>query len=125
MADSTKTRAAEILEWVLGALSALVVLLIGGYLVREGLSETEAPSLSVAMAAPSGGALPFVVRNDGGRTATSVAVSLTLSRDGAFVGERRLVIDYVPGMSEVEGAFMLSGLEGLDRALAVEGYVHP
>lgn len=125
MVARTKERAAEALEWILGAVSALAILLIGGYLVREGLSETEAPSLTVTAEAPSGGVLPFLLRNDGGRTATSVAVSLTFSRDGALVGERQLVVDYVPGHSEVAGAFILPGTDGLDRALAVEGYVDP
>jgi uncharacterized protein (TIGR02588 family) len=130
-AKRQKSRAEELLERALGAISGLAVLCIGGYLLWEGLSETSPPELAVEVAAvdtgrDGGGVLPFTVRNTGGRSATAVAVSLTLSRDGQFVAERRLVIDYVPSQSEVEGAFVLpEGAEGLQQAVAVEGYVAP
>lgn len=122
-----KSRAAEAIEWALGALSGLAVLAIGGYLLKVGLEEPPEPALTVQAApAPTAGMIPFTVKNDGGGTATAVAVSLTLTRDGALVGERRLVIDYVPGHSESEGAFILPpGAEGLDRQIAVEGYLAP
>lgn len=122
-----KSRAAEALEWGLGAISGLAVLAIGGYLLHAGLKEPPEPALTVrAAAAPADGAIPFTVRNDGGGTATAVAVSMTLSRDGAPVGERRLVIDYVPGHSQVAGAFVLSPeSEGLERRIVVEGYLEP
>lgn len=121
-----KTRMATALEWALGGLSLAAVLAIGGYLVREGLSNAEEPVLSIAAGSVGEGRLPFVVLNEGGRTATAVAVSLTLSEGGQFVAERRLVIDYVPGRSKVEGAFLLTGADaGLDQSVAVEGYLEP
>jgi len=120
-----RTRAAEWLEWALAAVSAAAIVAIGGYLVREGLSDTAEPALSVAAGPAADGALPFVVRNDGGRTATAVALSLTLRRDGALVGERRLVIDYVPAGSEAEGAFLLPQSVGVETEIAVEGYLAP
>ena len=45
---------------------------------------------------------------------------------GELVAERRLVIDYVPGHSEAEGAFVLPPeSEALERQVAVEGYIAP
>lgn len=122
---SEKTRAAEWLEWAIATVSAAAILAIGGYLVREGLSDTTEPALSVAAGPAADGALHFVVRNDGGRTANAVALSLILRRDGAVVGERRLVVDYVPADSEAEGAFLLPQSEGVETEIVVEGYLAP
>lgn len=125
-AKGGKTPAANALEWGLGALSALVVLAITGYLVREGLSETEEPVISVEAGDAADGVLPVTVRNDGGRTATSVAISLTVGGNGIPVEERYIVIDYVPGHSEAVGAFVLPEADpGLEPRVTVEGYVLP
>ena len=123
----TKTAAAGTLEWVLGGVSSAAVLMIGAYLVREGLREPGEPMLSAEVGAMTAeGVLPFSVRNEGGRTATAVSVSLTLERAGQPAIERRVIVDYVPGRSEVEGAFLLAPPEtALGRRLSVEGYLDP
>jgi uncharacterized protein (TIGR02588 family) len=114
---------AERVEWALGLLCGLAVLALAGFLVREGLrSGRTPPVLSVATEPAAPGEVRFTVRNDGGRTATAVALSLRLG-DGA---ERRLVIDYLPGHSETSGGFALPA--GADQAapeITVEGYVDP
>jgi len=62
------------------------------------------------------------VRNDGGRAATAVALSLRLG-DGE---ERRLVIDYLPGHSEASGGFVLPEGTAPDATrVVVEGYIDP
>jgi uncharacterized protein (TIGR02588 family) len=113
---------AERVEWVLGMVCALVVLGLAAYLVRAGLdSGSTPPRLSVlAVPAPPDG-LRFTVRNDGGQTAAAVALSVRLP-DGS---QRRLVIDYLPGRSEVTGGFVLPPPDGMPPEVVVEGYLDP
>ena len=122
-----RTARAERLEWILGFVSGGAVLAIIGYLLWQGMAEPPAAELSIE--ATTGGPadqLRFTVRNDGGRTATDVAVSLTLRKGDQLYGERRLVIDYVPGHSEAEGTFSLPSTDqALSQDLAVEGYLDP
>lgn len=124
------------IEWALGIISAAVVLAIAGYLVVEAVGGSATmPDLHVAIVppeaedgdAPAPGQVRFVVRNDGGRTATAVAVSLALhGADGAVVGDRRIVLDYLPGHSEATGGFVLPPGAAQARAeIAVEGYLDP
>ena len=117
---------ADRVEWVLGAASAAVVLAIVGFFVWQGLGETRAPArLSVApVAAEAGNELRFAVRNDGGRTATGVVVRLRVRSGDRVLEERRLTLDYLPGHSEVMGAFALAAA-GDAVELSVEGYVDP
>ena len=121
------TAQAERLQWILGYVSGAAVLAITGYLLWQGFADPPAASLSIE-AEPVGpeGQLRFTVRNDGGRTATDVAVSLTLRKGDELFAEGRLVIDYVPGHSDAQGAFLLpAGDEPLSRDLVVEGYLNP
>lgn len=120
------------IEWALGILSAAVVLALVGYLAYAALAPSSTlPQLraEVVPAAPGEAAahLRFVVRNDGSQTATSVAVAVVLrGSDGNIVGERRIVIDYLPGHSEATGGFVLpGGAEALSPELVVEGYLDP
>ena len=121
------TERAERLEWILGYVSGVAVLGIIGYLVWQGLAEPPGADLRIEAAPGSpDGQLRFIARNNGGRTATDVAVSLTLRKGDEVFAERRLVIDYVPSHSEAEGAFMLpAGNEALSRDLVVDGYLDP
>ena len=121
------TTPADRLEWILGYVSGAAVLAITGYLLWQGFADPPTASLSIE-AAPveTDGQLRFTVRNDGGRTATDVAVSLTLRKGDDLFAELRLVIDYVPGHSGAKGAFLLpAGDEPLSRDLVVEGYLDP
>lgn len=123
---------ADRVEWALGIASAVVVLALAGFLVREAVSGFgRLPDLHVELlpagpdAAP--GEVRFRVRNDGGQTATAVALALILRDDaGVPVGERRLVIDYLPGQSQTTGGFTVGGdAGGLRPELVVEGYLDP
>jgi uncharacterized protein (TIGR02588 family) len=113
---------AERIEWVLGLVCGLAVLSLAGFLVREGLRAATPPALSVTTEPEPDGELRFTVRNDGGRTATAVALSVRLG-DGA---ERRVVIDYLPARSEASGGFALpAGTAPAAAEVVVEGYVDP
>jgi len=113
---------AERIEWALGLACGAVVLGLAGYLAWTGLAAGTPPVLSVAPEPAPAGELRFVVRNDGSRTATAVALALRLG-DGA---ERRLVIDYVPGHSEATGGFVLPpGEDAAGSEIVVEGYLDP
>ena len=121
------TPRAERLEWILGYVSGAAVLAVAGYLLWQGLADPPVADLRIeAGPLDPDGRLRFAVRNDGGRTATDVAVSLTLRTGEAVFAERRLVIDYVPGHSEVEGTFLLPATDvPLSPDLEIEGYLDP
>lgn len=120
------------IEWGLGIVSAAVVLAIAGYLLYQAVGGASTPPALRAEIVPATpgqapGQLRFIVRNDGGRTATAVALSLVLhAPDGTPVGERRIVLDYLPGHSEATGGFLLpEDAERLRAELVVEGYLDP
>jgi uncharacterized protein (TIGR02588 family) len=117
------SRLAERIEWVLGLACGALVLALAGYLVWEGLSAGGTPPvLSVVPEPAPPGEIRFSVRNDGGRAATAVALSLRLGGGG----ERRLVIDYLPGHSQASGGFVLPpGAGPGSPQIVVEGYVDP
>jgi uncharacterized protein (TIGR02588 family) len=126
MAERSST--AEKLEWVLGAVAAVAVLSIIGFLAWQGLGDSQTdPKLAVEpVDSAAEGQLRFAVRNDGGRTATGVVVSLMLRDGDRVVEDRQLTIDYLPGHSETMGAFVLTpGSGGLQQELSVDGYVDP
>jgi uncharacterized protein (TIGR02588 family) len=121
-------RAAERVEWVAGGLSALVVLAIVGFLLREAVFGADSPPELVAtVEAPGAGRhLRYVVVNRGGQAAAGVTLALTVSEGGRLVEERLVIVDDVPPHSRVTGGVYLpEGAEGLTVDLAVEGYVDP
>ena len=122
---------ADRVEWALGFAAAAVVAGLVGYLVYEGLAGSRTLPVLVVETLPAApndprGQVRFVVRNDGGQTATAVGLSLEL-RDGsgAVAGTRRLTLDYLPGHSEATGGFVLP--EGMDwtAEIVVDGYLDP
>jgi uncharacterized protein (TIGR02588 family) len=118
---------AETLELGVGAVSGLVVAGLIGYLAWQGFTGgSRPPELSVRVADAGAGEFGFTVTNDGGHTATDVAVALVLESDGQPTHVQRLVIDYIPGHSQASGSFLLSDEDAARTArLVVEGYVDP
>ncbi|MGY1751243.1 hypothetical protein [Modestobacter sp. SYSU DS0511] len=100
-------------EYALGALGALVVLLVLGFLVHQAVFVRDSgPRLSVTTSAieqaGDGWAVPFEVVNDGGTTAEQVQVTGVLSRDGEEVQQATATIDYVAPHSRQSGALLFS-----------------
>jgi uncharacterized protein (TIGR02588 family) len=125
-------RTADLVEWGLGILSAVLVLALCGYLAYEALTGSATlPVLEAELVPAAPGEAPdqlrFVVRNTGGHTATAVSLALVLYDEaGEPAGERRIVLDYLPGHSEATGGFILPpGGERLRPELVVEGYLDP
>ena len=131
-AETSASRNARRIERALGLVSAAAVLAIMAFLVHEGLTGAQTlPDLHAGILPPgpddAPGQLRFAIHNDGGRTATAVALSLVL-RDagGTAVAERRLTLDYLPGHSATTGAFALpEAAASLAPTLVVEGYLDP
>lgn len=121
-------RSAHVTEIALAIVSGCLVFAMVGYLVHAVLFVTPAPvSLSVVATAPDkAGHVRFTVRNEGGRTASNVHVSLLLQDGARFVDRRTVQIDYVPPHSEISGGLLLQPDEfALDRTFVVEGYMDP
>ena len=116
-------------EWIVGALSCVVVVALAGFLLYRALSEdTPTPRLSVAVEAVeqgAGGALVRIVLSNGGdATAAGVRVRATRRDDGA-AGE--IEFDYVAGRAVRRGAFVVAGgaLAPEDVVLEIVGFVEP
>lgn len=116
-------------EWIVGFASAGMVALLLGYLIFQAARDTATlPKLEVIQtpAGSQSAQLRFAVRNGGTRAAREVTVALHLR--GAPDGPEKwtLTIDFVPGNSEVTGAFLLDGdAPGLVPDLRVESYLDP
>ncbi|MGY2081003.1 hypothetical protein [Modestobacter sp. SYSU DS0657] len=100
-------------EYALGALGALVVLLVLGFLVHQAVFVRDSgPRLSVTTSVAEqvgdGWAVPFEVVNDGGTTAEQVQVTGVLTRDGEEVQQATATIDYVAPHSRQSGALLFS-----------------
>jgi uncharacterized protein (TIGR02588 family) len=123
--------AVRVEQWI-GIASAVLVLAIAGLLVREALVRAdEPPVLRGEILLPADEATPqaqvrFVVRNEGGQTATAISIALVLRDGDEVVDRQRLTLDYLPGHSEATGGFVLAaGAEALRPEIVVEGYLDP
>lgn len=114
---------AELVERVVAAASAVLVLGVIVFLVRDGLTNEEPPRLEIVASDydAAAGRLDFVLRNAGGQAASAVVVSaLTRGPDGT-TERRSLTIEHAPPGSEATGAFLVP----LPTELVVDGYVDP
>ena len=114
---------AERIEWIAGSVSALVVLGMIGFFVYEAISGADGlPRLEVTVdpvdQIAGGTHLRYLIRNEGGRAASAVTLSVTLRRS--------VIVDYVPAHSQVSGGLNVpeSARPG-DLELTVDGYVDP
>lgn len=88
-------------EWILAAVSALLILGAVGFMVYEGVTAPDTPpdleiSPDTVIATGDGYLVRFVARNRGHGTAASVTVEGTLSAGGERVETAEVVLDYVP-----------------------------
>lgn len=118
----------HVAEISLAIISGCLVCAMTGYLLHAVFFVTPTPvSLSVVTTPPDAtGHVRFTVRNDGGRTASNVQVSLLLQDGARFVDRRTVMLDYVPPHSEISGGLLLQPDEmALDRTFLVGGYMDP
>jgi uncharacterized protein (TIGR02588 family) len=91
------------LEWAVLALGAVVVTLVLGYLVYLTLNQEKSPpklqvEVGEPQANPGGYQVEITVKNQGGDTAESVEVEVSLEEE-----KSRFLIDFVPRGSEAQG----------------------
>ena len=119
-------RRVDRIEWVVGAVSAVLVLGVLGYLILLGVRGSNAvPDLAVIATPGDPGQMRFSVFNRGERTASNVTLALRLETDTGAPERRRLTIDFVPAHSKVSGVFLLDAAELATARLIIESYLDP
>jgi uncharacterized protein (TIGR02588 family) len=96
------------LEWIVFAVSLLLVAATLGYLIREALTTRKSPpDIVVALGEPrlgSGGFMvPVVATNRGGEPAEEVQITVSLELPGGTTHESVLLISFLPRESNREG----------------------
>lgn len=119
---------AHAIEWVLGALSAAIILGLAGFLVFEGVTRTGSePLLSLRVVRvveqANGYGVVVEVRNQGHATAADVEIAGI--QDGAPL-VRQVTLDYAPAESTREITLVFAGPVAADELqLVVLGYIDP
>jgi uncharacterized protein (TIGR02588 family) len=135
MADrrARKTKASDIplLEWVVGGLGALIVLVAIAVLLYEGLAGDSSPPeihVEIKDVAPlrDGFRVRFEARNVGGEAAAQVTVEGVLSRPGAEPETSAVTLAYLPARSERGGGLFFSAdPRGGDLRVRARSYEDP
>jgi uncharacterized protein (TIGR02588 family) len=130
MADADKESPKEsrpLVEWIVGAASALLVVALVAFLTYEALfAGDQPPDLTAEVISlqnnSSGTSVMVRVTNHGDQAAAAVVV--TASLQGA---ERKTIqLDYVSGKASQMGAFQFaSAVSGREFRVEVEGYAEP
>ncbi len=98
------------LEWITGALGALVFLGLIAITLTGALSPQTPPEIKVNVVSIDQNAAGYVVQfkahNNGRITGAAVTVSATLEREGTVIEEREAQLDYIPGQSFKKGGFL-------------------
>lgn len=128
MTDQAK--AAPLLEWVTGAIGALIFCALLAVMIATGLSGADGPpsvrvTIERVQQVESGYVVEFIARNDGEGTAAAVDIVGELST-GEQAEERRAHVDYLPPHSERRGGvfFETDPRQG-EFTLRAEGYNDP
>jgi len=100
-------------EWVVAAVSTVIVLAMLGYTIYEGVTRDHSPPLisvraDSVVASNNGYVVVFTARNEGGSTAAAVLVRGTVRRDTTTLEESEATIDYVPIRSSAVGALIFT-----------------
>ena len=110
-----KTKASDIppLEWAVGALGALIVALVVGFLLYQGLAgDASPPEIHVEIksiaAVRDGFRVQLEARNVGGEAAAQVTIEGVLSRPGAEPERSAVTLGYLPAHSERGGGLFFS-----------------
>ena len=112
MADrrARKTTTSDIppLEWAVGALGALIVAAVVGFLLHQGLAGDSSPPeihVEITRIAPvrDGFRVQFEAFNAGSEAAAQVTIEGVLSRPGVEPERSEVTLAYLPGKSERGG----------------------
>ena len=118
-------------EWAVAGLSALLVIAMLGYTLREGLARSEAPPhltvrVDSVVSSGAGHVVMFTVSNQGGATASDVSVQGTLARGSAPPETSEATLDYVPISASRVGGLMFTSAPSPDSLdLRVTGFDIP
>lgn len=121
----------HILEWVIGAASALLVVAMIGFVLYQAFTATSAhPELHVVAETiePAGDGFHVIFRaaNRGGATAAGVEVEGRIERGGETLETGRVTLDYVPAHSRQKGGLLFSEDPRQGRlVLEAVGYSEP
>jgi uncharacterized protein (TIGR02588 family) len=99
------------IEWVTGALSAAVVLIVIIWIAKDALTDRDvAPDLHGAVlqidARSEGFQVLFEIQNSSSQTASQVTVRAELSDSSKPVEVAETIFDYVPGHSKSKGGII-------------------
>lgn len=135
MADKRgrKAKASDIppLEWAAGALGALIVAAVVGFLVYQGLAgEGSPPEIHVEIkriaAVRDGFRVQFEAANAGSEAAAQVVIEGVLSRPGVEPERSEVTLAYLPGQSERGGGlFFAADPRGGDLSVRARSYEDP
>ncbi len=118
-------------EWIVAAVSALLVLGVIGFLVYDGLASPQTPPDvrvevdSIQQAGP-GFLVLFRAHNSGNNTAADVIIEGELLADSGRVETSETTLDYVPAGSEQRaGLYFTRDPRSLKLRLRAHGYRDP
>ena len=119
------------LEWVVLGVSVAAVAGLVGFLVVDGLTDTERPPEPVitlqtdaAYDVGDGWILPALATNDGDEAAEALALRATATVDGVDEASE-VTIDFLPAGTEVEISFGFSGPPDGDVTVSIVGFRLP
>ena len=120
-----------VLEWIAGAIGAVLFLAALAVLTAEGISSKSPPEIAgrvVETLAQGGGWLVmFEAENAGDEPAESVKFVLSLGAESGRGGERReVVIDFIgPRSTRRAGVFFTTDPGGRELRIEPQGYLEP
>ena len=119
------------IEWVTGAVSAVVVLLVIIWIGKDALMDRDAsPNLDASLvqveARSDGFQVLFEVRNSSSRTASQVTVRGEVLENSKPLETAETVIDYVPGKSKAKaGLIFQNDPEGKTISIRAISFTDP
>ncbi len=131
-AKATSTKGPHPAEWVIGGISAILVITLVAYLAYRGLTaDGRAPEFAVSVGAIERVGQRFHVKvsvnNPGDATAAGVIVRASLGEDGDVIETGEIEFDYLPAGSTRRGAFVFAQDPAAPRELelSIMGYTEP
>lgn len=124
--DSART-----VEWATGLVSAVIVLVMIGWVAWEAFSEVETPpafeiTVTQRQAVEGGYRVSFDIANTSSQTAATVVVRGEIIDGDTTVEDADITFDYVPGQSRASGSVFFSQDPGAGEVrLRAIGYTEP